>query len=260
MSSYLLSAGVLACCLSGLWLLSVRLADSSIVDIFWGLGFVIVAWVTCATSSGLLERRLLLSGLTTLWGLRLSVYLAMRNLGHGEDARYTAMRKRQGPSWWWKSLFIVFALQGVLLFVVSLPVQLAQHAPGPALGAFDVIGGLLVLTGVFFESLGDWQLARFKSRPENKGQIMTRGLWHYTRHPNYFGDFVVWWGLYVIACATGTAWWTIVGPVVMSILLMRVSGVTLLEKTMSQRPGYAEYAARTSAFFPRPPKREITPL
>lgn len=254
MSSYLLCAGVLACCLATLWLLSVRLEDSSIVDIFWGLGFAIVAWVTCATSSGLLERRLLLSGLTTLWGLRLSAYLARRNLGHGEDARYTAMRKRQGPSWWWKSLFIVFALQGVLLFVVSLPVQVAQHAPGPPIGAFDVIGALLVITGVLFESVGDWQLARFKSRPENQGQIMTRGLWRYTRHPNYFGDFVVWWGLYVIACATSTAWWTIVGPAVMSILLMRVSGVTLLEKTMSKRPGYAAYAARTSAFFPRPPK------
>ena len=260
MNSYWLCAGALACCLTGLWALSVRLKNSSIVDIFWGAGFVVVAWVTFAFSEGLLQRRLLLTGLTTLWGLRLSVYLAIRNRGHGEDPRYTAMRNRQGPSWWWKSLFIVFALQGVLLFIVSLPVQVAQHAERSPLGMFDVIGAVLAITGVLFESAGDWQLARFKSMPQNKGQIMARGLWRYTRHPNYFGDFLVWWGLFVIACATGTAWWTIAGPVVMSILLMRVSGVTLLEKTMSKRPGYAQYAARTSAFFPRPPKRERTLL
>ena len=260
LSSYWACAAALAGCLTPLWALSVRLRDSSIVDIFWGLGFVLVAWVTFAVAEGHLERKLVLAGLTTLWGIRLSVFLALRNLGHGEDARYSAMRHRHGPSWWWRSFFIVFALQGVLLFVVSLPVQVAQHAEQPPLGALDALGALVTLTGVLFETLGDWQLARFRSQPENKGLIMTSGLWRFTRHPNYFGDFLVWWGLFVIACATANAWFTVVGPVVMSILLMRVSGVTLLEKTMRKRPGYAEYAARTNAFFPWPPKKPFTPL
>jgi steroid 5-alpha reductase family enzyme len=190
-----------------------------------------------------------------LWGGRLSAYLAWRNLGKGEDPRYVAMRARHGEKWPLRSLFQVFILQGALMFLVSLPIQVAQHAQTPpALGLADALGAGLVLLGVLIEGLGDLQLARFKAQPDNRGKVMDQGLWRYTRHPNYFGDFVVWWGLYVIALGTGSAWWTVVGPLVMSILLMRVSGVTLLEKSLKQRPGYAEYVRRTSPFFPRPPR------
>ncbi len=242
----LASAGWIFAAMGLLWLLSLKLRDSSIVDIFWGCGFVGVAWVSFALGEGLFERKLLAALLTTLWGGRLSVYLYLRNHGRPEDARYQAMRASRGASWWIWSLPIVFLLQGALMWIVSLPLQ----ALGPsALGVFDLLGALGVLGGVAFEGVADLQLARFKKDPAHKGQLMNRGLWSWSRHPNYFGDFLVWWGLFAISAP-----WTVVAPVVMSVLLMRVSGVTLLEKSMSQRPGWAEYARRTSAFFPRPPK------
>jgi steroid 5-alpha reductase family enzyme len=255
MNTFVASAGAILVSLFLLWLVSLKLRDSSIVDIFWGLGFVLIGWVTFALADGVLPRRLLIASLTTLWGGRLSAYLAWRNLGKGEDPRYVAMRARHGEKWPLRSLFQVFILQGALMFLVSLPIQVAQHAQTPpALGLADALGAGLVLLGVLIEGLGDLQLARFKAQPDNRGKVMDQGLWRYTRHPNYFGDFVVWWGLYVIALGTGSAWWTVVGPLVMSILLMRVSGVTLLEKSLKQRPGYAEYVRRTSPFFPRPPR------
>jgi len=255
MNTFFASAATISVCLILLWLLSLKLRDSSIVDIFWGLGFVIIGWVTFAGAGGVLSRRLLIASLTTVWGVRLSLYLAWRNLGKGEDPRYVAMRARHGDKWPLRSLFIVFVLQGALMFLVSLPIQVAQQAPTPpALGPLDALGAVLVLLGVGIESLGDLQLARFKAQPDNRGKVMDQGLWRYTRHPNYFGDFVVWWGLYVIALGTLSAWWTVVGPLLMSLLLMRVSGVTLLEKSLKRRPGYDEYIRRTSAFFPRPPR------
>ena len=255
MNTFFASAVAISVCLVLLWLLSLKLRDSSIVDIFWGLGFVLIGWVTFAGADGAVGRRLLIATLTTLWGVRLALYLAWRNLGKGEDPRYVAMRARHGDKWPLRSLFIVFALQGALMFLVSLPIQVAQHArTPPALGPLDALGAVLVLLGVGIESLGDLQLARFKAQPDNRGKVMDQGLWRYTRHPNYFGDFVVWWGLYVIAAGTPGAWWTGVGPLLMSVLLMRVSGVPLLEKSLKRRPGYDEYIRRTSAFFPRPPR------
>lgn len=251
----LLCALALGAAMLALWLVSLRLRDASIVDIFWGLGFVGVAWITLATSAAPEAARAgLVVGLTTLWGLRLAAYLTWRNLGKPEDARYQAMRRRYGERWPLLSLFIVFGLQGALIWIVSLPVQAAVSAPGPtALSALDAAGAALVLTGVLFEGVGDLQLARFKRNPTNAGQVMDRGLWRYTRHPNYFGDFLVWWGLFALAAASG-AWWTAVSPALMSFLLLRVSGVTLLEKSMRKRPGYEEYVRRTSAFFPWPPR------
>ena len=200
---------------------------------------------------------MLVAVLTTLWGLRLAGYLASRNLGKGEDYRYQAMRRRLGARFPLVSLFTVFGLQGVLMWIVSLPVQTAQVPDTPSgLVALDFAGIGLWCAGMFFETVGDLQLARFKADPGNGGRVMDRGLWRYTRHPNYFGDFCVWWGLYAIALATGDAWWAVVGPLVMSVLLLRVSGVTLLERHMEKRrPGYDEYARRTSEFFPRPPRR-----
>lgn len=254
LSSYALSALAIAAALFALWLLSLRLRDSSIVDIFWGAGFVIIAWVTRASATGAAARSALLLALVTLWGLRLAAHLAHRNLGKGEDPRYVAMRARHGDKWPLRSLFIVFALQGALMWIISLPVQATLRSPLPeALGPLDALGALLALTGVFFEAVGDLQLARWKRDPDNRGKVMDRGLWRYTRHPNYFGDFLVWWGLYALALASGNAW-TVMGPALMSFLLLRVSGVTLLEKSMRKRPGYDEYVRRTSAFFPWPPR------
>ena len=243
--------------LTGLWAVSVAMKDTSIVDIFWGSGFVVVAWVTYAVADGSPDRKLLLAVLTTIWGLRLTIHLARRNLGHGEDQRYTRMRERWGARWPLRSLFVVFWLQGALLWIVSLPVQVGQVDPTPAgLGWLEAVGVAVWAVGLFFETVGDLQLTRFKADPASKGQVMDRGLWRYTRHPNYFGDFAVWWGIYLVALSAGSPWWTFVGPLVMSVLLIRVSGAALLEKGMSRRrPGYDEYVARTSGFFPRPPRR-----
>ncbi len=236
------------------WVISVIAKDASIVDLVWGLGFVIVAWVVLITTDGTGPRGWLLVGLTTVWGLRLSVHLARRNLGHGEDFRYQNMRAKSPATFWWKSLFTVFALQGALMWVVSLPVQVGQRPPGEPLGILDLIGLAAWIGGFSYETIGDLQLSRFKADPANRGRVLDTGLWRHTRHPNYFGDFMVWWGLYIIALAAG-AWWTLVGPIVMSILLMRVSGVGLLESTIGQhRPGYDEYVRSTNAFFPGPRK------
>jgi steroid 5-alpha reductase family enzyme len=237
-----------------LWLVSLRLRDVSIVDIFWGLGFAQIAIVTAALAGGDPWRKLLVTGLTVLWGLRLGMYLFWRNAGHGEDYRYQAMRRAHGARFPLVSLVTVFALQGVLMWLVSLPVQLAQVATAPPLGWLDAAGAALWLVGMLFEGVGDLQLARFKADPANAGKVMDRGLWRYTRHPNYFGDACVWWGLWLIAAATG-AWWTAVSPLLMTLFLLKVSGVAMLERTIvKRRPEYADYIARTSAFVPWFPK------
>jgi len=251
-------AAIILGAMFALWLASLRLRDASIVDIFWGFGFVVVAWTGFALAGheGPGPRPLLLTALVTVWGLRLTVYLAWRNLGKGEDHRYQAMRERFGPRFGLISLPLVFLLQGLLILVVSLPIQWSHAHHGPAtLGVLDALGLASFALGFAFESVGDWQLARFKADPANRGRVMDRGLWRYTRHPNYFGDFMVWWGLFLVAAATGQATWTVLGPVVMSVLLLRVSGVTLLEASLRRRrPAYADYVRRTSAFVPWPPK------
>ena len=253
----LLNLAVVFTLTTALWALSVVVRDTSIVDIFWGAGFVVIAWVTYVVADGSPARQLLLAALTTVWGLRLTIHLARRNLGKGEDFRYRKMRERHGDRWPLRSLWTVFWLQGLLMWVVSLPVQAGQFDASPhGLVWLDWLGVAAWALGLFFETVGDAQLERFKADPANRGQVMDRGLWSWTRHPNYFGDFSVWWGLYLVALATGSAWWTVVGPLVMSVLLMRVSGARLLEQSIgTRRPGYAAYAQRTSGFFPRPPRR-----
>jgi steroid 5-alpha reductase family enzyme len=250
-------AGVILVLVTALWAVSVGVRDTSIVDVFWGSGFVVVAWVAFALGDGSAGRSLLLALLVSAWGLRLTLYLARRNLGKGEDFRYAEMRRRHGERWPLRSLFVVFWLQGALMWIVSLPVQAAMSDPTPAgLGFLDWAGASLWAVGLAFEAVGDRQLSRFKADPANRGKVMDRGLWRYTRHPNYFGDFCVWWGIWLVALSTGSAWWTIVGPVVMSVLLIRVSGAARLERSLAKRrEGYAEYVARTSGFFPWPPRR-----
>ena len=240
----------------GTWLLSLALKNASIVDIVWGFGFVCVAWaVRLRVDDGLVARQNLLVLMTTVWGLRLAGYLFWRNHGKGEDYRYKAMRKHWGPRFPIISLGTVFGLQGVLMFIVSLPVQLGQTRDTPDLGWLAYLGIAVWLVGLFFEVVGDAQLARFKADPTNQGKVMNRGLWKYTRHPNYFGDACVWWGIALVAAETTVGKFGLIGAVVMTILLRRVSGVVLLEKSLSRRKeGYAEYVARTSAFIPRPPK------
>jgi len=253
-----LVAGIaIATLMVGTWLLSVVLKNASIVDIVWGLGFVVVAWsVRLTADHGDEFRQGLLVIMTTVWGLRLATHLFLRNHGKGEDFRYRAMRKHYGSRFALVSLVTVYALQGVLMFVVSLPVQLGQTDPTPKVAAIAYIGVALWSVGLFFETVGDAQLTRFKADPANAGKVMNVGLWRYTRHPNYFGDACVWWGIGLVAAETGRGAWGLIGPLVMTILLRRVSGVTLLEKSLvKRRQGYTDYVARTSPFIPRPPKK-----
>jgi steroid 5-alpha reductase family enzyme len=253
----LLNLGVVFGLTTALWGVSVAIHDTSIVDVFWGAGFVVIAWVTFTVTDGSADGRLLLAVLTTVWGLRLTLHLARRNLGHGEDPRYRAMRERHGERWPQRSLWAVFWGQGLLMWIVSLPVQAGQaYAEPGSLICLELLGTAIWLLGFLFETIGDLQLTRFRADPANAGRVMDRGLWRYTRHPNYFGDFSVWWGLFLIALATVSAWWTVIGPIVMSVLLIRVSGAALLERSMGKtRPGYEDYVRRTSGFLPRPPRR-----
>jgi steroid 5-alpha reductase family enzyme len=254
---YLIGGLVVLCLMTILWLVSLLLKNSSIVDIFWGTGFVVLAWVYFAlTPDGFMTRKLLLTILATIWGLRLSLYILYRNWGKPEDFRYQKWRQESGNRWWWKSLFQVFILQGLLMWIISTPLLVAQTAQLPAtLTVLDILGAALWAIGFFFETAGDLQLAHFKANPANKGRVMDRGVWHFTRHPNYFGDAAQWWGYFLIATAAG-GWWTIFSPVIMTTMLMRVSGVTLLEKTLETRPGYKEYIQKTSAFIPWFPRRK----
>lgn len=247
----LVTCGCLTVLMLMLWVISVIRRDASVVDPFWGTGFVCVAWLACGWNHATHSRAILLACLTTAWGLRLSLYLLRRNWSHGEDRRYAAMRAYHGTRFAWVSLFTVFLLQGIILWFVALPLQVAiSNDVAVPLAWTDLLGLSVWLVGFLFESIGDWQMARFQADPTNAGRVMDRGLWRYTRHPNYFGDFCVWWGLYLLAVPAGAAW-TIGSPLVMSVLLMKISGVTLLESTITERrPAYAEYRARTSAFFP----------
>jgi steroid 5-alpha reductase family enzyme len=250
------AAIAVAALMLALWLASIVLRDVSIVDPAWGPAFVLVAVVAAATADGCLGRRWLLAGLTGVWGLRLGTYLLVRKLGdRSEDRRYAVMRERRGAAFVPWSLVMIFGLQGLLVLIVSLPVQVAAGRGG-VLSAAIIPGVVVWAVGFAFESIGDEQLRRFKARSDSHGQVMDRGLWRYTRHPNYFGDFCVWWGLWLVALTAGGTWWTFVGPVVMSTLLIRVSGAGLLEKDIGdRRPGYADYIRRTSGFFPWPPKK-----
>jgi steroid 5-alpha reductase family enzyme len=254
-----LSAAVVASCMAALWLLSLALRNASIVDVFWGLGFAILSFVFLAAADGYIGRRILVTALVAIWGLRLSLHILRRNWGHGEDYRYAEFRRRAGPKWWWSSLFQVFLLQGLLMWLIAMPILAAQHYGSPdGLTIVDFAGALVWAVGFFFESVGDLQLERFKADPANAGKVMRGGLWRYTRHPNYFGDATVWWGLFVVAAGTVDGLWTAFSPVLMTTLLLRVSGVALLERRQTkEKPGYRDYVASTSAFvpwFPRSPR------
>lgn len=248
----LIGLGIILTVSTLVWVLSLRLQDASVADVCWGLGFVLLVWVYCLLSPALTPRSWLVATLITLWGARLSWHIFRRDQGKGEDPRYQAMRAAHGGAFWWRSLFVVFWLQGAILWFVALPLLVAVRAAQPAaLTPVDAVGGLLFAIGFGFEVVGDRQLRRFKADRANHGQVLDSGLWRYTRHPNYFGDAVLWWGLYAIASASPGGWLTALSPALMTFLLVRVSGVTLLEQSLTtSKPGYRSYIARTPAFVP----------
>jgi len=240
-----------------LWIWSVLIKNVSIVDIFWGVGFVIVNAFYVFMSGELDPRKILILILVSLWGLRLAIYLAFRNIGKGEDFRYQEFRRNYGPKrYWWLSFFQAFLLQGVLILIVSLPF-LGVHSSSNTgeLKLLDYIGVGVWLIGFTFEAGGDYQLARFKRDVKNKGKVLSTGFWKYTRHPNYFGDSAVWWAYAIFSIAAGS-YWQIVGSIIMTLLILKISGVSLLEKTLKEtKPQYRDYIKKTNSFLPWFPKK-----
>ncbi|MBO9707741.1 MAG: DUF1295 domain-containing protein [Caulobacter sp.] len=253
----LTNAAISAAAFLALWLVGLKLKDVSFIDAWWGPSMALLAWTTLA-QVGVTPHGALLTGLVTLWAARLGGYLLWRWRKHGADRRYVSMMAHAQSVRGWNfavaSLLLVFSLQYLLAFAVALPVQLGQGGAAP-LGALAATGTALALAGIAFEAVGDWQLVRFKADPANAGKVLDTGLWRYTRHPNYFGDACVWWGLYLVAAETGVGAWALPGPVLITFLLTRWSGVPTVEGRMRRkRPDYEAYVARTSGFVPWFPK------
>jgi steroid 5-alpha reductase family enzyme len=257
------AAGMAACAFGLIVLLAVTfgvgraLRRHSVVDVAWGLGFVLVAVFSFNGSYnfGSTARRVLLLVMVMVWGLRLAGHIARRGAGHGEDPRYEKMLARVRPERRTVyALGMIYLLQAVLIFVISLPVQAGSFADGDV-GPVAILGVAVWTIGLVFEAVGDWQLQRFKADPGNKGAIMKRGLWRYTRHPNYFGDACVWWGIWLVAAETGIGALTVLSPIVMTLFLTKGSGAAMTERRMAGRPGFDSYVARTSPFLPWPPRR-----
>ena len=273
--------------LTALWAVSVAVRNASLIDIFWGFGFLVVAAICLQLAPVKTPYLLLLAALPIIWGARLTLYLARRNLGHGEDKRYVSMRRRAKKNtglrempWRLRSLFTIYFGQGLLIMIVSAPIWVAMATAitiggGPAIGADEltvgvlgsiaigplaIAGALLWLIGFLFEAIGDAQLSRFLKKhkdydgPADDKPVMDKGLWKYTRHPNYFGNACMWWGIWLVACQASWGWATIFAPIIMTLLLTKVSGRDLLESDMGRRRNYQDYINRTSSFFPRPPK------
>ncbi len=253
----LLSAAAAGILVLAVWLASLRLHDASIIDVFWGVGFVVIGWLCLAAGDGAPGRRLALAVMVSLWGLRLALHIGRRNHGRGEDFRYARLRERDGRRFWRTSLYRVYLVQAALMWVIALPVAVGSaHGRHAGLGPVDWVGIAVWAVGLAFETIGDLQLARFKADPASAGQVMDRGLWRYTRHPNYFGDVVAWWGVGIVGLGAGGAWWALVGPAVNTVILARLTGKPLLESTIAERrPGYSDYIDRTSGFVPLPPRR-----
>lgn len=229
--------------------------DNSVADIAWGIGFILVAVLTLFLEKGFTARQILVTALVSIWGARLAIHIFVRNRGRGEDFRYTQWRKEWGKWFVLRSYLQVFILQGLFLLIIAYPIMLVNRSQETGISFFDIIGALIWAVGFVFETVGDFQLLRFKRNPENKGKIMNRRLWKYTRHPNYFGESVMWWGIFLIALPVKNGWTALVSPVLITFLLLRVSGVILLEKKYRGNKDYEEYARTTSAFLPWFPKK-----
>ena len=240
-----------------LWAWSVFIKNVSIIDVFWGIGFVSVNVFYAFMSGDLTARKLLVLILVSIWGLRLAIYLAIRNNGKGEDFRYQEFRRNYGPKrYWWFSFFQTFLLQAVLIMIISLPLLgINTSASSGSLNSLDYLGIVVWVVGFVFEAGGDYQLMRFKKNPTNKGKVLDIGFWKYTRHPNYFGDSAVWWSYAIFSIASG-GYWQIIGSIIMTLLILKVSGVSLLEKSLKdKKPLYIDYIKKTSSFLPWFPKK-----
>jgi steroid 5-alpha reductase family enzyme len=256
MNLFLFAALVLLAFMSAIFVAALRLADNSIVDVAYGAAFVLVGWSTFAVYGTEHPRPLLVLGLVTVWGVRLAVHIFLRKLGEdGEDPRYRKWREEWGDTFLWRSFLQIFMLQGAVVYVVALPVLLVVNRPGGALGPLDLLGVVVWLLGFLFEAAGDWQLLRFKRNPANKGHLIQRGLWRYTRHPNYFGEAVLWWGVFLVALGAPAGLLAIVSPLTIDYLLLKVSGIPMLEARYEGHPEFAAYKQRTNAFFPWFPRR-----
>lgn len=248
--------GIVLAFLTVVWAVSVRRQDASLVDRVWGPLFLLEAVTWAALGDGLLQRRILLVAMVAVWSVRLAAYITWRNWGEGEDPRYARMRERNPETFPLRSLITVFWLQGLLAWVIGGALFYPMVRSGAGLNWIDAVAVVVFLVGLYFEAVGDWQLSRFLSDPDNRGKVMDRGLWRYTRHPNYFGDTVVWLGFALVSVASG-AWWGVYGAIIMGVLIVRVSGVALTDRSMSAggtREGYEEYVRRTNAFVPGPRK------
>ena len=237
------------------FVISILKKRNDVADIAWGLGFVLLSWVSFALSESMNARGILVGVLVSIWGTRLAWHIYSRNRGKPEDYRYAAWRKEWGSSFFVRSFFQIYMLQGVLLYLVVMPVLFINHSRGGSIGLLDLAGCAVWIIGFLFESVGDAQLARFIKDPTNKGKLIQSGLWQYTRHPNYFGEVTQWWGIWLIALSVPGGWMSIIGPLTITFLILKVSGIPMLEKKMAEKPGFAEYSRRTSMFIPLPPRR-----
>jgi steroid 5-alpha reductase family enzyme len=230
--------------------------DNSIVDIAWGIGFVLVAIITFFAKANSVARHILVTVLIVIWGTRLATHIAIRKKGKGEDFRYAKWRKDWGKWFHVRSFFQIYMLQGIFLLVIAYPVMLINHSEESGIVFQDIIGLVVWLLGFVFESVGDHQLSKFKKKEKNKGKIMTQGLWKYTRHPNYFGEVVMWWGIFLMALSVKNGWTAVVSPLLITFLLLKVSGITMLERKYAGKKEFQEYTKRTNAFFPWFPKKK----
>ncbi len=254
--SYFLSVGVLLFVYMSVWFIfSVIKRRNDVADVAWGLGFVYVAWCSFVLGGDFDIRAFLVCFLVTVWGIRLSVHIFLRNKGKKEDYRYSKWRQDWGNFFYIRSYLQVFILQGFLLFLIILPVLIINFNVNSGLNYIDFIGVSLWVVGFFFEVVGDYQLDRFLKNPKNKGKLMTSGLWQYTRHPNYFGEVLCWWGVWLVALSVSYGWFGIIGPLTITVLILKVSGVPLLEKKMEEHPDFNDYKRRVSVFLPLPPKK-----
>ncbi|MDB4835016.1 DUF1295 domain-containing protein [Cyclobacteriaceae bacterium] len=244
--------------LTALWLVSVKRRNASIIDPFWGFGFVVLAFFYLYSTGNYSPRAILITSLVTIWGLRLSIYLLWRSIGHGEDYRYQNFRKDYGPKrYWWISFFQVFLLQGVLMTLVASTILCTIMASeASALTVFDFLCMLIWLVGLSFEAGGDYQLTKFKKDKHNRGKVLNTGFWKYTRHPNYFGDTAIWWSFGLFSVISGS-YYGLFGSLLMTILLLKISGVSMLEKGLKKtKPQYQDYIERTNSFLPWFPKNK----
>lgn len=254
--NYFLTLAIVLLIYMSLWFgYSVIKHRNDVADVAWGLGFVLLALASYVISIAPGSRGLLAGVLVTAWGLRLAWHISARHRGKVEDYRYLEWRKQWGKWFYLRSYAQVYLFQGVLLYLIAVPVLLINLGPGPALGWLDAVGVAIWLVGFYFESVGDAQLAKFIRNPANQGKLMQSGLWRYTRHPNYFGEVTQWWGIWLMALSVPYGFWGIIGPITITILILKVSGISMLEKAMATKPGFAEYKRRTSVFIPWPAKR-----